>query len=128
MSIDNVVDDVVDNSVDNLDEEVKFVPLVVDNDYEIATTYPFVIRRRDNGFIPNEFIDKTTGYVRIVLNNKTYYKHLLIVNQFLYNDYPEHKTQCDHINHDRTDYHLKNFRWIAPSNNCKNRTKHSSIC
>ena len=45
--------------VDNVEEEVEFVSLIVDNDYEISTAYPFIIRRVDTGFIPKEYVDKT---------------------------------------------------------------------
>ena len=36
--------------------EVEFVDCVVDNDYEIATTFPYIIRKKSNGKIIKESI------------------------------------------------------------------------
>ena len=30
----------------------------------------------------------------------------------------------DHINHDKTDYHIENLRWVSGSDNCKNKSIH----
>ena len=54
-------------------------------------------------------------------------KHILIAKQFIPNDDIEHKTQVDHINHDRSDYHLSNLRWVTPSENQRNRTSTCNV-
>ena len=33
----------------------------------------------------------------------------------------------DHINHDTTDYHINNLRWVSRSQNIKNQTKHHNV-
>lgn len=48
-----------------VEQNVDGVELTVDNDYEIGTTYPFIIRRKVDGFIPKECINKSIGYVCI---------------------------------------------------------------
>ena len=54
------------------------------------------------------------------MNGITYSKHRLIAQQFIPNDDPENKTMIDHINHDRTDYHLSNLRWVSRIDNTRN--------
>ena len=106
---------------------LKFVPLKdFENDYEILNQYPFTIRRKSDKYIPKE-CDRGEGYPAVRLNNKTYNKHILIAKQFLPNDDPEHKTQIDHRNKHRDDYHLENLRWTTPSGNCKNKTSHLGV-
>ena len=67
------------------------------------------------------------GYVCVTLNRKIYKKHRLIAEQFLTNDDSEHLTDVDHINHDRSDYHLLNLRWVSRSDNCKNRSSFKGV-
>ena len=82
--------------VDDVDDATEFVDLLADNDYEISTTYPFIIRRKDNGFIPKDLLN-TAGYVQVKLNRKMYLKHRLVAQQFIENDDPVNKTFIDHI-------------------------------
>ena len=107
-------------------DATKFVELLADHDYEISTTYPFIIRRKSDGFIPSESINGR-GYVQIILNKKNYLKHRLIAQQFIPNDDPVNKDQVDHINHDRTDYHIENMRWCTHSMNCFNKSGKGDI-
>ncbi|KAK8847303.1 hypothetical protein M9Y10_019890, partial [Tritrichomonas musculus] len=102
-----------------------YEPLKVNNDYEILNEYPFTIRRKSDHFKPSESYDN--GYIRVNLNGKTVYKHRLIAEQFIPNDDPEHKTQVDHINHDRSDYHIKNLRWVTSSQNQCNKSSHRGV-
>lgn len=113
----------VDNEVDN--DEVEFVELLNHDDYEISTTHPFIIRRRIDGFIPKESINKTTGYVYVKLNNKPYRKHRLIALQFI--DNPNNLPEVDHINHDKSDYHLENLRWVSHSINQRNQSSYNGV-
>ncbi|KAK8840444.1 hypothetical protein M9Y10_030649 [Tritrichomonas musculus] len=112
--------------IENVDDEAEFELLKgFENDYEIQTTYPFVIRNKKTGKILKESLQHE--YPRVCLNRKSYRKHILIGKQFIINDDPEHKKELDHINRDTTDYHLSNLRWITPSNNQRNRNSYKNI-
>ena len=104
----------------------EFVSLVDHDDYEILSVYPFTIRRKDNHHEVAEHIDKE-GYPRVALNKKHYKKHRLIAQQFIHNDDPVHKTQVDHINRDRADYHLENLRWCTQNQNQMNKLSNRQI-
>ncbi|KAK8884221.1 hypothetical protein M9Y10_043327 [Tritrichomonas musculus] len=105
---------------------MSYVELVDHSDYEILNEYPFTIRRKDNQYEPSETYNKD-GYKIVTLNGKSYLKHRLIAEQFISNDDPEHKTQVDHINHDRTDYHLSNLRWVTPKQNNMNKISYNGV-
>jgi len=92
---------------------------VCDKDYEIYSEYPYQIRRKSNRRIISESIDNG-GYVRCCLNRRSYRKHRIVAMQFLPN--PNNYDEIDHINGDRTDYHLNNLRWCSRSENLKNRS------
>ena len=109
------------------EEGMTFVDLIADYDYEIGTTYPFVIRRKDNGFIPKEYVHQQTGYIRVNLNGKPYNKHRLIGLQFIPNDDPMNKTEIDHVDHDRTNYRAENLRWVSGSTNSTNKSSHAGV-
>ena len=107
---------------------VEFIPLIkFEDDYEILNEPPFTIRRKRDHYEIKDTINNKNGYIQVALNGKTYYKHRLISEQFLVNRDPEHLTEIDHINHDRTDYHLSNLRWVSRSENLKNRTSHHGV-
>ncbi|KAA6357718.1 MAG: hypothetical protein EZS28_046755 [Streblomastix strix] len=98
----------------------QFVQLVVEPDYEITTTQPWRVRRIADGFEPS--INKSPqGYMQVGLNRRIYGIHRLIALQFISNDDPEHKTQCDHDNHNRNDNQLTNLRWVTCRQNCLNK-------
>ena len=106
---------------------MKFVPLKgFENEYEISTQYPFDIRRINTDKCISEY-DNSDGYIQVSLNSKTYSKHILIAKQFIHNDDPDNKTQVDHINHDVSDYHLSNLRWVTPSENYRNKSFYRGI-
>lgn len=97
------------------------------SDYEIALDYPHQIRRTDNKRIVKESVDTTSGYVRLNLVNddgkrNKVYKHRIVALTFVPNDDPARNTEVDHINHNRTDNHISNLRWVSKSTNNKNRT------
>ena len=108
------------------DEIVEYETLHDYPNYEIATTFPFIVRNKTTKHVLKENIynyDGNDGYPRITINDKVIRKHILIAKQFIPNDDPEHLTEIDHINHDRTDYHIENLRWVSRSENQKNRIK-----
>ncbi|WP_405289850.1 HNH endonuclease [Methanobrevibacter sp.] len=86
-------------------------------DYQIFTEFPFQIRRRSNKHIVKESIDKK-GYVRVCINRKSIRKHRIIGIQFIPN--PENLPQLDHIDRDKTNYHIENLRWVNNSKNQQN--------
>ena len=101
---------------------MSWLTCVVDNDYEIYTEFPHQIRRKSNEHIVHEYVQKATGYIICRLNNKDYKKHRIVALQFIPN--PDNLPQVDHINHNKTDYHIENLRWVSSSENCKNKSIH----
>ena len=114
------------DNIDNNKTTAKYIPLIDHDDYEILNEYPFTIRRKKDSYEISEF-KNGKGYIGVKLNGNKHYKHILVAKQFIENDDPDHKTQVDHINHDRTDYHIENLRWITPSNNQRNKSVHNGI-
>ena len=103
---------------------VEFVELINYPDYEILNTYPYTIRKKSNHYIIKESLNGS-GYVQIHLNNKTIKKHRIIAEQFIPN--PDKLSCVDHINHDRSDYHIENLRWCDYSTNNKNQSTHKGV-
>ena len=89
--------------------------------YEISPEYPHEIINVITGKIAKETLDIKSGYIKVRLNHKSYYKHRIIAFQFIPNDDPK-KRFVDHINHIRTDNHIENLRWVTPSENNRNRS------
>ena len=101
----------------------EFVDLMNHPDYEILNAYPFTIRRKD---IHHELKEGLLGgYPSVCLNRKVYTKHRLIALQFIPN--PNNLPEIDHINRDKTDYHLSNLRWISHSGNERNKTSYNGV-
>jgi hypothetical protein len=89
--------------------------------YEICTTYPYQIRKKENKMIVKER-QRRNGYIECSFNNKTHFKHRLIALQWIPN--PKQLEQVDHINRVRNDYRLENLRWVSQSENqfnCKSK-------
>ena len=102
----------------------EWVDCLVDLDYEICTAYPYDIRRKSTGHIVSESL-QTAGYPRIKLSGKDYLKHRVVAIQFIPN--PHNYTDVDHINHDRTDYHIENLRWCTATTNNNNRASYNGV-
>ena len=115
-------------NVENVEEEEEgeWETCVEDNAYEINTAYPYPIRKKSNGKIISENIMKI-GYPRVKLNQKDKYKHIIVAKQWLENDDPAHKTDVDHIDTNRTNYHLNNLRWVSKTENNRNRSGNKGI-
>ena len=105
---------------------MSWIDCKVNNDYEIFTEYPFDIRKKSTGKIVSEWLNDS-GYVCVHLNGVNYRKHRIVATQFLPNDEPLIKTEVDHINRDRTDFHIENLRWVSRSQNNINRTSYKNI-
>ena len=105
---------------------MSWIVCKVDDEYEIFDQYPFYIRKKKNQKIVKESLN-SSGYVQVHLNCDTYYKHRIVATQFLPNDEPLIKTDVDHINHDRSDYHLQNLRWVSHKENLQNKSSYKSI-
>ena len=97
----------------------EFVTLVNHEDYEILTTYPHTIRRKNDHRVCSETLRKSDGYLIVTLNGKIYQKHRIIASQFIEN--LDNLPFVDHINHDRTDNRIENLRWCSRSDNNFNR-------
>ena len=104
---------------------MSWIDCKVNNDYEIFTEYPFYIRKKKNGRIVKESL--SNGYVQIHLNGVHYYKHRIVAVQFIPNDDPLIKTEVDHINRDRTDYHIENLRWVSQKENNLNKSSYKGV-
>lgn len=63
------------------------------------------------------------GYTSITLckdgKSRSIPIHRMLAAAFIPN--PEEKTEIDHINTDKTDYSLKNIRWVTPKENSNNK-------
>ena len=104
---------------------MSWIDCKFNNDYEIFTEYPFYIRKKKNGKIIKESLSH--GYVCVHLNGVLYLKHRIVATHFIPNDEPLIKTFIDHINRDKTDYHLENLRWCSQKENLQNKSSHLGV-
>ena len=67
--------------------------------------------------------DNGKGYqiVRLSKNNKQFCKtiHRLVAEAFVPNDNPEHKTEVDHIDGDKTNNRADNLQWLSHTENVR---------
>ncbi len=106
--------------------EAEFEPLKgFESDYEIQTTFPYNIKNKKTGKIIAEGEYRQNVYPCVNLNNKIYYKHILVAKQFIEN--PNNLPQVDHKNRIKTDYHLDNLRWVSQSENQKNKESYKGV-
>lgn len=106
--------------------EAEFEPLKgFESDYEIQTTFPYNIKNKKTGKIIAEGEYRQNVYPCVSLNNKIYYKHILVAKQFIEN--PDNLPQVDHKNRIKTDYHLDNLRFVSSSENNKNKSNYKGI-
>lgn len=109
-----------------MEEITEFVSLVEHEDYEILTTFPHIIRRKDNHHVCSESMDHG-GYIKVKLNGKTYLKHRIIGLQFIPNDDQNLKKDIDHINHIRDDNRIENLRWCSHLENSLNKSSSKGV-
>ena len=105
---------------------MAYVDCVVDSDYEICTEYPHTIRRKSDGRVVTESVNKC-GYVTVTLNGYNKKKHRIIALQFIPNDDPVNKICVDHINKERDDNRIENLRWVTPRQNNLNKSSSKGI-
>ena len=94
-------------------------------DYEICDTYPYEIRKRKTGKVVKESINKGNGYVDLALNNHTIRKHRIVAMTFIPN--PENLPVIDHIDKNRTNFHIDNLRWTTQKQNSNNLSKQTFV-
>ncbi len=97
---------------------MSWIECVVDTDYEIFTEFPYDLRKKGSTEKVKEYVE-TNGYLRLSLNGRKYYKHVIVAKQFIPN--PDNLPEVDHLNNDRGDYHIENLRFVSHSDNLKNR-------
>jgi hypothetical protein len=61
------------------------------------------------------------------LNGKKCDLHRIIAQQFIENPDSARFNVIDHIDHDRTNYHINNLRWTSYSANNRNKSSHLGI-
>ena len=105
------------------DADHRFVMLRDYPMYTIDPVYPHYIRKGNGGTIIENVNEE--GYVTVFLNGEKCYKHRIIAQQFIPN--PEERAYVDHINHDRSDNHVNNLRWVSPLENARNRASSNGI-
>ena len=111
---------------------MTFETLRINADYEISTELPYVVRKKANGRIISEYLEKD-GYLRLNLSEKVngrtisrkYYKHKLVASQFIEN--PNDLDCVDHINRNKQDNRIENLRWCSASENNKNKSSNKGV-
>ena len=102
---------------------MSWIDCIVNDNYEINTSYPHQIRRKKDGYVMKEWICR--GYVQCKLQGEYYYKHKIIALQFIPNI---NNLPCiDHINTIRTDNHINNLRWVSVSENNYNKASYNCV-
>ena len=104
-------------------EEGNWQTLKVDANYEINDVYPHQIRYIADNHIIAEM--ESNGYLVCRVNKILMRKHRLIAMQWI--DNPDNLPHVDHINHNRTDNHIENLRWVSNAINANNRNDQTFV-
>ena len=102
----------------------NYVTLSHNNLYEISTEYPDEIFYILNKHVHKETPD-TQGYIRVKLQNKSYFKHKIIADMFLEN--PNEYKYVTHINGDIKYNHINNLMWCDKNTIQRNRCKYNYV-
>ena len=118
-------------SVDDDDDEAvvnHWHTCIEDNSYEINDIYPYNIRRIGKQKCLSEHVNESKGgYVFVAMNGKKKRKHVIVAKQFIPNDDPENKTEVDHLDGDKTNYHIENLRWTTHQENMQNTHSYKGV-
>ena len=116
---------VIEGSSESIAEE-QWHECIVDSDYEICDQYPHNIRKKGSTKCIKQTLNKVSGYLQCKLNRKKYQHHRIVALQFIPND-DVSKTMVDHINHNRSDNHISNLRWVNVSENNRNKSSNKGV-
>lgn len=83
-----------------------------------------------NGHIMKQYSDYC-GYMRVFLKKNGERRcprvHRLVAFHFILNPDPEHKTQVNHIDEDKTNNCVENLEWSTPSENVNHGTRNQKV-
>ena len=99
---------------------VEFTPLTAFNNYEISTTFPFIIRNTRTGKIVSQSLNND-GYLQVSINGTTRLLHRLIAQQFINNDIEG--MDINHINKNRIDNRIENLEITTHAENLEDRRR-----
>lgn len=95
-------------------ETVEFIPLTAFTNYEISTTFPFVIRNSRTGHILTQSMNNV-GYLFVHINGAARLVHRIVAQQFINNNIDG--MDVNHINGNRIDNRIENLEIITHSDN-----------
>lgn len=88
-----------------MDFRERWVPVKEDPDYEVSNRGN--VRRRKDDRLLSQSLNKEGGYLRVYLNRRKYYTHLIVYHAFFNCDIS--KRDIKHIDGDRTNNNLANL-------------------
>ena len=95
-------------------ESVEFIPLTAFANYEISTTFPFVIRNSRTGRILSQSMNNV-GYLSVNINGTSRLVHRIVAQQFINNNIDG--MDVNHINGNRIDNRIENLEIITHADN-----------
>ena len=101
-----------------VNNQVEFVPLTAFNNYEISSTFPFIIRNSRTGNIVAQSFNND-GYLQVSINGTTRLLHRIIAQQFINNDIEG--MDINHINKNRIDNRVDNLEITTHAENLGDR-------
>ena len=93
---------------------VEFIPLTAFTNYEISTTFPFVIRNSRTGRILTQSMNNV-GYLSVCINGTSMLVHRIVAQQFINNNIDG--MDVNHINGNRIDNRIENLEIITHADN-----------
>ena len=95
-------------------ETVEFIPLTAFNNYEISTTFPFVIRNTRTDHILVQSMNNV-GYLSVSIDGATRLVHRIVAQQFINSNIDG--MDVNHINGNRIDNRIENLEIITHADN-----------
>ena len=93
---------------------VEFIQLNAFPNYEISTTFPFIIRNRRTHRIVSQSINNV-GYLSVSIDGTSRMLHRIVAQQFINNDIEG--MDVNHINGNRIDNRVENLEIITHADN-----------